>query len=395
MPPYGGRRQSRALWARILYYMDILSSKKLIFLILIWVFIFIPSVILYSSKVAKYFYATDFPVYYITAKRVVDPNITISDIYKFEVKNSGLPEKNSIGQHFIYSPVIATLLSPLSLMSYYTAKTTFIFLNIMSYFASIALILKLIDRYKGTFFLQALLFMLIPFLTNTWGAQLNGLILLIIIAGIYLAEIKKYGLSGTFLGFSALFKISPLIITLFLGFFNRRLTAASLILFSLAILAPGTFQWLKTIPMVSAGHTPVYLFLNQYGFKWMLLYSSLVALMSFYCLLKSKTSELMTIFAYSIPSTFAIMPVVTYHHLIILVVTYIVIFHSKSVFSVSYTLKYFLLFASLHINSQFIWKFLPNPYWSVLLIWVTMSWILFTRQDFQKNSILNIEEKES
>jgi hypothetical protein len=135
---------------------------------LIWALIVIPNVIFYSSHVAKRFYHTDFPVYYLTAKRMVDPTFSIKDIYQLEAQEDSLPEKNFKGTYFIYSPVIAPLLSPLGFMSYYTAKTTLIFFNIMAYLFSIALLLKLINRYRWAFFLQALLFMLFPFINNTW-----------------------------------------------------------------------------------------------------------------------------------------------------------------------------------------------------------------------------------
>ena len=88
--------------------------------IIIWLLLVVPCAVFFSSFMAERYYGTDFPVYYVTANRVLNPQIPIEEVYQAPILGANLPEKNLQGNNFIYSPLIAYLLSPLGFLEYYT-----------------------------------------------------------------------------------------------------------------------------------------------------------------------------------------------------------------------------------------------------------------------------------
>jgi hypothetical protein len=348
--------------------------------IIIWLLIIIISAMA-STYIAYSVHGTDFPVYYTTAKRMIDPQFSAADIYQTTMQGLDiLPERYLPGNYFIYSPIVAALLSPLGYLPYFTAKSVLLFLNIIAYFIAIALLLKQFGRCTWRHFVTAILFTWMPFIINFCGAQVNAFILLLIACAIYLANGKRAVMAGSLLGLATMFKIFPLGVAGILGFHNRNITVACVTLFIVSLLAPGTWQWFQAVPTVSSGHTPIYLLARQYGIGWQLFYSVSVVLFSAYCLFEAKTNDLLALSAYSIPAVFVALPVIQYHHLIILTVTYIIIFYTTSSFTLNPFLKVVLILTILHINLDEFWEFLPSTYWSILVMWVALSWTLLKVQ---------------
>lgn len=363
-------------------------NKKTKINIFIWIFIIIANAMT-SIYIANNVHNTDFPVYYTTAERIIDPQFTVKDIYLSTTqRNDALPERYPPGNYFIYSPIVAALISPLGYLPYFAAKSLLLFLSTISYFIAIALLLKQFGLCTWRYFVLSLLFTWMPFINNFCGAQVNSFILLLIVCAIHMAQKKSPVIAGGLLGLSTMIKIFPLGVAGILGFHNRNITVACVTLFAVSLLAPGTWQWFQVMPSVSSGHTPIYLFARQYGIGWQLFYSFLVVMLCFYCLLETNTTDLLILSAYSIPAVFVAMPVVQYHHLIILTVTYIVIFFATSTFATTPFQKVLIVLTILHINLGVFWEFVPTTYWSIFVIWAVLSWTLLKNKKVGNSKIL-------
>ena len=312
---------------------------------------------------------------------MIDPQFTVDDIYQTTMQGLDiLPERYLPGNYFMYSPIIAALLSPLGYLPYFGAKSILLFLNIIGYFSAIALILKQIGRCTWRYFIPAVLFTWMPFIINFCGAQVNAFIFFLIAYAIHLANRKKYATAGSMLGLAAMFKIFPLGIASILGFHNRNITIVCVMLFIISLVSPGTWQWFEAMPTVSAGHTPIYQFAQKHGIEWQLFFSFLIVTVSVFCLFKAKTNDLLILSAYSIPAVFVAMPIVQYHHLIILTVTYIVFFYANKIFKNSFK-KLVIVITILHINLSEFFEYLPSKYWSIFAIWIVLSWTLLKLED--------------
>ena len=347
---------------------------------------FLPTLLLLiGSAGAAWLIATiisgsDFPVYYSAARQLLEPGSVVSEIYN--VSSTGqavdLPEKYASGNYFIYSPVIAFLLSPLALLPYYVAKSVLIFFNIAAYGVSVALLLNVVQRWSWRAFWSGGLLFWMPFVVNACVAQVNALLLLCTVGAIFYAGKNRPVIAGSLLGFAGLFKIFPLGFAFLLGKSAPWLLLGSVLLFGLGLLCPGTLQWFEVISTVSAGHTPIYLFAQTHGIAWQLLFSGVIVGCSLFCLTRARTKSLRVLFAYAVPATLAAMPVVQYHHLVLLVIPFLIIWGDAPDADLSSVSSVIMLGTALHINLRAFWAFLPEAYWSLLAIWGMLSWYLYT-----------------
>jgi hypothetical protein len=315
---------------------------------------------------------TDFPVFYTAAKRILDESHSIEMIYQTHMTGLDiLPERYPHDNYFIYSPVIALLFAPLAHFSYFTAKAIMVFINIFAYFVAIYLILKMLEKCTWRFFILSTLFMWMPFITNFCGAQVNCLLLLLIVAALFISE--KPAVSGSLLGLAALCKVFPLAVALLVGTLRRQIAITCFGIFALALLVPGSHYWLDAMPTVSAGHTPLFLFLSQYGIGWFLSFSITIIFLSSITLYRTRPESPLAVFAYALPAALAAMPVVQYHHLLLLTLTYSVFFLSDILFINRKWYGLLLLGTLAHINLNAFFETTPHSYWSVLLVWAVLT----------------------
>lgn len=338
-----------------------------------WLIIVTGSALL-SWHIAVNVEGTDFPVFYTAAKHFVDREVSIETIFRTSMEGRGiLPERYPPGNYFIYSPIVAALFSPLAFLPYFQAKATMMFINVMAYFISIKLILHMLGRPGWRYLTYAVLFMWLPFIINFCAAQVNAILLLLVVTALCFVDREKPILGGLLLSIAALFKLFPLVIALFSGTSRYQIATTCFAIFALALLVPGSGLWLQTIPTVSSGHTPVFLFTSRYGFGWFILYSIIVVATSLLILFRAKQKDPLMTMAYAVPAALTAMPVVQYHHLIMLSITYTICFLSDFPLKDNKWLGWFLAGTLIHINLNGLFNVVPSSYWSILTVWIVMS----------------------
>ncbi len=130
---------------------------------------------------------------------------------------------------YIYPPLLAFALIPLSILNITAVKIFWFFLNIFFIYVSLILLLKTID-YEGssTFNLGflSILFTLQSFMNNSNLGQVNVIILLLCVLTLYFFVNKKNLYAGIFLSLAIVIKITPILL-LFYFIFKRefKLTA--------------------------------------------------------------------------------------------------------------------------------------------------------------------------
>ena len=144
---------------------------------------------------------------------------------------------------YVYPPFFAILLIPLSKFSYDMAWTLFSLLSHAAYFASLALLVRMIrrDEDESIFWwgiLMALSACFYP-LTKTYSAgQMNTFMLLVITGSAYLLSKKRDMEAGALIGLGAAIKIAPAFLLIYCLWKRKWLAAASglvIILISLII----------------------------------------------------------------------------------------------------------------------------------------------------------------
>lgn len=314
-------------------------------------------------------------MYYIAAQKILAGK-TIGDVYVTDMAGLDiLPEGYPLDCYFIYSPTIAYLISPLAVLSYYDAKVTFMMLNAFFYYISIILLLRRMNLFNLINITISSLFMFMPFFISYILGQVNSIILLLITLSILAYCKDKVNICGTLLGLAANFKIFPLLLSFILAKANRSIPLIAVLFFSVSLLMPGTNHWLNAITTVSAGHTPVFIYLESIDVRIFPIYSVAILVISYAYLLVSRTKDFFLLIGYSLPSAFLAMPVVQYHHLMILSITYTVLILSDRIKLCIFTLS-LLILTILHINLYIIIEDTPNYYWSVLILWATTTILL-------------------
>jgi glycosyl transferase family 87 len=147
---------------------------------------------------------------------------------------------------YVYPPFFAILLIPLSKFSYDTAWILFTLLSHAAYFASLALLVRMMrrDEDESIFWwgiLMALSACFYP-LTKTYSAgQMNTFMLLVITGSAFLLSKKRDMEAGALIGLGAAIKIAPAFLLVYCVWKKKWLAAASgLIIILLSLVISGS-----------------------------------------------------------------------------------------------------------------------------------------------------------
>ncbi len=341
----------------------------------------------FSLFTARTSFNSDFPVFYAAAKKILEPQTPNSSVYDVSRLSSyKAPETCSKEKTFIYSVAAAYLLAPLALMPYFTAKATMIFINIVLYLASIALILRFKEasgrQFTYPLFLGWLWF---PFVQGIRGGQVNAVILFLIILAAYSAAKERIVFSGLLLAAAALFKLFPLAIAMALGVKNWRISAYCALFFVISLLIPGSLRWFAAIGHIyKADSMFTYSLLEGGSFALpAALYIAAVTGFTAAILYRYRYTDYLLLVAFTIPAAFLLMPIVEYHHLTLLIFSYVCLLppsnkESRWLLRIA-LLSFIIIDASLLVSRQS--YLLVEPVASKVLInlglflcWSAMAW---------------------
>lgn len=300
------------------------SSTKYAFNIL-FIALYLLVIFLLSLYVARYTKNTDFPVFYSTAKTVLEKGISGNAIYIIDRTNQHQIPEPQTDLTFIYSKAAALILSPLGLLPYYYAKATMIFLNIVAYLSGTFLLLNLLGfTGRNHFYLWGLAFFWPPFLQAIRFGQIDGLLFCLIVFALYLAQNQRLFSSGMAIGTAMLFKISPLALALVLATKNRKVLIGCLFIFASSFIIPDACNWFKAVPDVDPrAFSIIYMFLKSQGLWLYIAYCIFMGTTTALIVYKKKAITYCHIFAIALPTIYLTMPVVEYYHLTSLIISFL------------------------------------------------------------------------
>jgi hypothetical protein len=355
------------------------------FLLIIGVTLYVLWISLFMSRFTV---DTDFPVFYYAANTVLDQNSSVNSVYEIDTANKySMPQ--TLRDTYIYSLPAAYLLSPLALMPYYEAKAVMIFLNILAYIAALALLLRA-DKASGRRLIYPLVLscLWLPFIQNMRAAQVNAVLLLLLVLAALLASRNRPAFSGVFLGISVLFKLFPIGIAMVLGLKEWRILVFCLLTVGVSFLIPGSTAWLSAAGKVYKDYTLAYLFLSQWGDLWFWLYAASIAGATAVIVYRSKESNYLLFISFAIPAVFLTMPVIEYHHLTLLAFSFAYLFtfshKAKNLLIIVMCSSIILISAAFFFNHLSL-HFVVRPvlsstlvFFGLLLIWAAMGWRIWT-----------------
>jgi hypothetical protein len=268
--------------------------------------------------------STDLASYYRAGSIAIDSNRPIVDIYE----RSDPGNRYNIPEPFVtfgYSPVIAYLFAPLSLLPYNTAKAIMIILIVVSYALSVLIFLDLMgasDRVK--IYAVSASFIWRPLISsNLTYTQVNTFIMLAIILAVLAAQRNRPRLAGFLLGFAVLFKVTPIAIALVLGLNNWRILAACVLTVAASFLVPGSSGWygalVQSQPIPDLYH-PIF---NLYGWSGFALYSLPIAAITALIAFFNRSEDYLKLTALAIPAMLLCTHVMEYHLYTPLIITII------------------------------------------------------------------------
>jgi hypothetical protein len=278
----------------------------------------------FSYWYSRYVSYTDFPVLYNSASYYLKEKNALEDIYGIWISHTyHLPEDTNHGK-FIYSPVGLVLLSPLGYFDYYNAKTILMSLNMLSYFSSIYLILKLLELPKRWFiYFFSLSVFWKPFWVDVMFGQINSILLLLITFAVYNLKNKNPLISGSLIGLAASFKLFPIGIAMTLGIRSFRVLLGCALFSILLLTLPGSIKWFSAIhDNQFIELSPAYQLLDTVNPNLGYIYSAIISLITALIIYKSRVYDPLKIVSYSIPAIFLAAPVIEYYHLTLLIISY-------------------------------------------------------------------------
>jgi hypothetical protein len=292
-----------------------------------FVFLFVFTLVYYTSYlISLKIVGGDFWVYYCAGKIILNPDIPNHMVYDINALTAcSTPDfsGSSFDQKafFIYSIPAAYLLSPLALLPYSQAKALLITIELLSYAASIPILVnnrQTVARPlpSGYFLLSCLWF---PLVVDITFGQINAILLLLITLAIIAGSRRPY-LAGFLLGAASFFKLFPICIALILGLKNYRIACTSLLMLILGAWFSGWDDWFMAINnMPKIGVTPVYKLLTIHPLYWYIGYISAIYGLTLFAALSDPYDEYL-IAALTITSLFITMPIVEYYHLVLLII---------------------------------------------------------------------------
>lgn len=273
----------------------------------------------FSYSLAHYTIDSDFPVYYNAAQAIIDGKC----VYDMESLGSySTPEPIRDGA-FIYSLPVAYFMAPLAWLPYYSAKATIIFFSLTGYLLAVGILLTL-NKTRDRWFMYPLMLsvLFLPFLQDLRAAQVNSVILFLIVISVYFAIRNLPCACGAILAIAALLKIFPIAIAIIFGLKNWRIAITCIIIFGLSFLVPGSIGWIPAIGNINqANYVPLFILIGPYGFMlFTIIIGGLTALL---ILRRREEMDYLYLASFSIPTIFLVMPLVEYYHLVLLIFPYI------------------------------------------------------------------------
>lgn len=280
-------------------------------------------------------YRTDFPHIYYAGSTILDhttPNYAVYDIDK--INKYSIPEEASGDYHvFIYSMIVAYIITPLALLPYFKAKATWILINTLLYIAAVAISLR-IRGASGRWFAYPLAISCLwtPFIENLRYAQGNAILLFLVTVAVLASTKNRPIYSGILLAVAALFKLFPIGIAMVMGIKNWRIFVSCAVVFCAAFLVPDSLKWfsgIKNMPQDTYSYT--FLWLKQFGSLWFVVYTTTIAGITALVVYRADNANYPLIASISIPAVYLAMPVLEYHHATVLIFTYLhILFSSNS-----------------------------------------------------------------
>lgn len=277
-----------------------------------------------SFYIANFTSTTDFPVFYSTAKTVLEKGVSSDLIYSIDSSfRSDIPEQHDPAASFIYSKAAAVVLSPLGALPYYPAKAVMIFLNMIAYLVGIRIVLNLFGLgAKKLMVVWGASFFWPPFIHVIRQSQVDGILFLLLAGAIFYASRKNCAAAGSLLGAAMLFKIFPLALAMLLAVRERKILAWCLAVFFASFIIPSSFDWFSAIPSVHPrAWSSLYLFWEGKSVFLYVAYSIFVGGVTAAIAFKAKDLSLVQIYVISLPAIYLTMPVVEYGHLTSLAIT--------------------------------------------------------------------------
>jgi hypothetical protein len=341
------------------------------------------SLAFFSLFVSYHSVNSDFPVFYSAGKTILDPQIPDISVYDSHVQRRyPIPEPSGEQNSFIYSLPVAYLFAPLALMSYFTAKATMIFINIVLYLAAVALL----ARYTGASgrrlnYTLLLSWLWIPFVQGIRGGQVDAIILILMAsAGLYAVK-KRDGLAGILLAIAALFKLFPLAIAMSLGLKNWRIPAfCAFFLFGLSSIVPGFMNWFTALGNIYvADFMPTHFLMAKGNLFWLgLLYATVITGGTAVTAYRFRRANYVLLIAFTIPAILLLMPIVEYHHLTILIFSYVCLLTTSdkhnTLLLVITLLSFIIIDASLFISIQSYLLVRPMLFKALIIFGLFLCW---------------------
>lgn len=261
----------------------------------------------------------DFPAFYRAACIILDDEKIISDLYiiseqdymKYQLPNEYITA-------YRYSVIAAYLMSPLALFDYESANALFIFINIMAYLISVALVLR-VSRAKGMsiwVFLALSLFWM-PFLQNIRWSQINSILLLLLTISVIEAREDRYILAGMLLSVGSLFKPVLLPVLMVLSLKNWRIWIGFVPIAVSLVFLPGTREWFHSFlwpPHNASCYNAFYSFLNANNSYLFYIYAVSFGAISALFTYKYRQADYFVVGSFAAPAALLSMPILEIHY---------------------------------------------------------------------------------
>lgn len=279
----------------------------------------------FSLWCAELTYSTDFASFYRAASIALDDSRPVSDIYRIDDRNIAqynMPDN----EHFVeyrYSVFATYLISPLAILDYDTANAAMIFINIICYAIAVILLLRARGA-QGRWFLYplALSVLWIPFIQNIRWGQVNAIILLLVTLAVLQARKNSFFVPGILLAVATLIKPFVLAITMVLLIKNWRIVIGYISLISIALLLPGTREWLYSFlwpPHSYFCYSAVYRYLENLGPYYFWIYAAIIGLTTAAITFYHHRQDYLSITALAVSAALLAMPVLEIHHPVVLI----------------------------------------------------------------------------
>lgn len=330
-----------------------------------------------SIKWATISPTADFATFYCAGRIILDPTIPNAAVYDQDImKNIGLKYNIKISpDSYLYSIIVAYIISPFTLLPYEVAKKVFNVFNIFMYLSAVAIALYL----GGTFGIKfigflALSLLWVPFVFDQFWLQSNAIVSLFVAIGVLSASRNRPIISGILFAVPTLFKIFPFYIAAILGMKNWRIFAVCTSIFAFSLLIPGNHPWFSAVLNTNhANYTEIYRNITTYGSVWgffcyFILMGGITAAVAY----KANHLDYAMLASLAIPAALLMSPVVGGYYLVLLIFSFAYLFAIND--KIPWVLKtiFFTSFCTINITLLKYDSFVIG----LLIFWAGLIWWL-------------------